>query len=153
MPPKNRCFGTIPRHNLIGRSRAVRKHLRRRRTQHVVVGAVNDPTALGALQAFRDYGMDRHCAIMGQGAVAEARWEMRRPHSALIGSVAYFPESYGKNLIRIALEILRKQNIPLATFTNHELITPENVNEVYSNDLLMELKSLPPPQEILQQAG
>jgi hypothetical protein len=65
----------------------------------------------------------------------------------LIGSVAYYPESYGKNLIRLALEILRKQTIPLATFTSHELITPENVNKVYSQDLLMELKPDSPKQK------
>jgi hypothetical protein len=34
--------------------------------------------------------------------------------------------------------------VPLATFTKHELITPENVNRIYSNDLLMELKPLHP---------
>ena len=122
----------------------VRKHLRRQHAQRILVGAANDMTALAALQAFRDYGMEQNCAIVGQGAVAEARQELRRSQTRLIGTVAYFPESYGKNLIRIALEILHKQMVPLATFTTHELITPENVNKVYSNDLLLELKPLHP---------
>lgn len=120
----------------------VRKHLRRRQSQHILVGAGNDMTALAALQAFRDYGMEQNCAIIGQDGVADARQELRRPQTRLIGTVGYFPESYGKNLIRIALEILHKQMVPLATFTHHELITPENVNKVYSNDLLLELKSV-----------
>ena len=115
----------------------VRKHLRRRRTRKVLVGAVNDSTALAVLQAFRETGLEKECAIVGQAASIEARQELRRPFTRLIGTVAYFPENYGSQLIRLALEILEKKCVPPAVFTQHELVTPANVNKVYPNDAWM----------------
>ena len=114
----------------------VRSHLRRSRAEHILVATVNDPSALGALEAFREYGREYHCAILGQGCVAEARHEMRRPGTRLIGSVAYFPEIYGEKLLPLALDVLQKRPVPGAVFTHHELVTPANVNKIYANDLL-----------------
>jgi ribose transport system substrate-binding protein len=51
-----------------------------------------------------------------------------------IGSVAYFPERYGFGVIRLALDILAGKPTPPAVFIKHQLITPENVDHVYSND-------------------
>ena len=115
----------------------VRKHLRRRKAKRVLVGAVNDSTALAALQAFREIGLEQECAIVGQDANVEARQEMRRPSTRLIGSVAYFPETYGSQLIKLAIEILEKKRVPPAVFTQHELVTPENVDKIYPNDAWM----------------
>lgn len=112
----------------------VRKHLRRRKGQRVLVGAVNDSTALAALQAFREVGIERECGVVGQDASIEARREMRRPATRLVASVAYFPENYGPQLIKLALEILEKKQVPPAVFVQHELVTPENVNKIYPND-------------------
>ena len=119
----------------------VRKHLRRRKAKRVLVGAVNDSTALAALQAFREMGLEEECAIVGQDASIEARQELRRPSTRLIGSVAYFPESYGPQLIKLVLEILEKKHVPPAVFTQHELVTSENVNKVYPNDAWMMKRS------------
>jgi ribose transport system substrate-binding protein len=116
----------------------VRKHLRRRKARRVLVGAVNDSTALAALQAFREMGIENECAIVGQDASIEARQELRRPSTRLIGTVAYFPETYGAQLIKLALEILENKRVPPAVFTQHELVTPENVNRVYPNDAWMD---------------
>ena len=52
--------------------------------------------------------------MVGQGAVAEARYEMRRQGTRLVGSVAYFPKrSMEKSWIRLAVEILNKRPVPL----------------------------------------
>jgi ribose transport system substrate-binding protein len=59
------------------------------------------------------------------------------PHTRLIGSVAYFPEKYGEGLIRLALDILAKKAVPPAVFIKHRLLTPENVDHLYSNDSLL----------------
>jgi ribose transport system substrate-binding protein len=115
----------------------MRKHLRRRKVQRVLIGAVNDSTALGALQAFREIGAEDECAIVGQDASTPARQEMRSPHTRLIGSVAYFPETYGPQLIKLAIDILEKKPVPPAVFTQHELVTPENVDKIYPNDAWM----------------
>lgn len=112
----------------------IRKHLRRRKVRRVLVGAVNDTTALAALQGFREVGLEEECAIVGQDANVDARQEMRRPSTRLLGSVAYFPETYGSQIIKLAIEILEKKPTPPAVFTQHELVTPQNVDKIYPND-------------------
>jgi ribose transport system substrate-binding protein len=115
----------------------VRKHLRRRKMGRALVGAVNDTTAMAALQAFREVGLEKECAIAGQDGSVLAREEMRRPFSRLVCSVAYFPETYGVRIIQLALEILNRRPVPPAIFIQHELLTSENVDKIYPNDAWM----------------
>lgn len=115
---------------------AVRKHLRHSKARRVLVGAINDPSAIGALRAFEEAGRAANCAVVGQNASAEARIELRRPGTRLIGSVAYFPESYGDGIIGLALNILRRKHVPPAVFTRHRLITAATVDRYYPNDQL-----------------
>jgi ribose transport system substrate-binding protein len=119
----------------------VRKHLRESKARHVLVGAANDPSALGAVRAFQEAGRASTCAIVGQNAEPDARVELREPRSPLVGSVAYFPEKYGDGLLRLALDILAGRPVPPAVFVRHQLITPENVDHFYPNDLLMGVES------------
>lgn len=112
----------------------VRKHLRRRKPSRVLVGAVNDTTAMAALQAFREVGLERECAIAGQDGSILAREEMRRASSRLVCSVAYFPETYGVRIIQLAQDILNRRVVPPAIFIQHELLTPDNVDKIYPND-------------------
>lgn len=114
-----------------------RRHIRLHGARRILVGAVNDPTALGALQAFREFGAEDNCAVAGQGACLEAREEMRRRETRFVCSVAYFPETYGNRVIRLALDILNGRRVPPAVFTDHELVTPSNVDKVYPNDTLL----------------
>jgi ribose transport system substrate-binding protein len=120
----------------------VRQYLRGSRATHVLVGAANDPSALGAARAFQEAGRADTCAIAGQNAEPDVRSELREPRSPLIGSVAYFPEKYGEGLVRLALDILAHRRVPPAVFVHHELITPQNVDHYYPNDVLMEGKML-----------
>ena len=115
----------------------VRKYLRESKAKRILVGAANDPSALGALRAFQEAGRASECAIVGQNAESEARAELRAPHTRLFASVAYFPEKYGDGLLRLALDILGKKAVPPAVFTTHQLITPENVDHFYPNDSLL----------------
>jgi ribose transport system substrate-binding protein len=68
---------------------------------------------------------------MGQNAITEACEEMRKPGSRLVGSVAYFPERYGQELIPLAVAMAAGKQAPPAVFTKHKLVTPRNVNEIY----------------------
>jgi len=115
----------------------VRKHLRESKAKRVLVGAANDPSALGALRAFEEAGRAGDCALVGQNGEPEARVEMRSPRSRLIASVGYFPEKYGDGLLRLALDLLARRPVAPAVFTNHQIITPENVDHFYPNDSLM----------------
>ena len=63
---------------------AFRRHIRLHAARKVLVGTVNDPTALGALQAFREFGAEENCAVAGQGACIEARDDMRRRETCFV---------------------------------------------------------------------
>src|SRR5829696_4745477 len=108
-----------------------RRYLRRTRPKRTLVLAVNDPSALGVLRAFEEAGRGHLCAVMGQNAVRSAVEELRRPGTRLVGSVAYFPERYGDELISLARAILQKKHVPSAVFVEHQLITPKNVGLIY----------------------
>lgn len=118
---------------------AVRRHLRSAHARRVVVGAVNDPSALGALRAFQEAGQAENCVVMGQNASPEGRAELRQPKTRFVGSVAYFPERYGENLIRVSLDILNQRPVPPAVFVEHKLVTPASVDHHYPNDALTQL--------------
>ncbi len=118
-----------------------RKHLRESRAHRILVGAVNDSSALGAARAFQESGRNDWCAIVGQNAEPDARAELRQPRTPLIASVGYFPEKYGDGLIRLALQILARRVVPPAVFVKHQIVTRENVEHLYPNDALMGIET------------
>ena len=113
---------------------AVTTHLRRSHAEHILIGALNDASALGALQAFRDLGIEEHCAVAGQDGIPEARAELRNPATRLICTVAYFPETYGERLVRLSLDMLNGRTVPRVCLTQHRLLTPSSVDSIYPND-------------------
>lgn len=115
----------------------VRRHLRESRAQHILVGAANDPSALGAARAVQEAGHTSGCAIVGQNGEPDARAELREPRTPLIASVGYFPETYGAGLIRLALDLLGRRPSPPAVFVKHQIITRDNVDHLYPNDALL----------------
>ncbi len=115
----------------------VRRHLRASRAERILVGAANDPSALGAARAFQEAGRAGSCAIVGLNGEPDARAELREPRTPLIASVAFFPERYGDDLIRLASDILGGRRTPPALFVRHQVITPDNVDHHYPNDLLL----------------
>jgi ribose transport system substrate-binding protein len=115
----------------------VRRHLRESRGEHILVGAANDPSALGAARAFQEAGRANTCAIVGQNAEPDARAELREPRTPLVASVGYFPEKYGDGLIRLALDILQRKAVPPAVFVRHQIVTRDNVDHLYPNDALL----------------
>ncbi len=120
----------------------VRRYLVRNRASRVLVIAINDPSAIGAVRAFEEAGRAPNCAVLGFNASIDARAELRRPHSRLIGSVGFFPEEYGAGIIALALDILNRRPSPPAVFTRHQVITPKNVNQFYFHDQALSLAEL-----------
>lgn len=107
-----------------------------------LVGAANDPAALGAIDVFEMARQSNLCAVVSQGASTEGRAELRRSGTRLIGSVAYFPESYGKGLVQLATDLIEGRPTPPAVFTPHRLITAQNVDTAYPHD--QTLQQAPP---------
>jgi ribose transport system substrate-binding protein len=116
---------------------AMRRHLRRGARQSILMGAINDPSCLGALRAIEEAGRGADCLAVSHNGGLEARMELRRPSSSLIGSVAYFPEQYGEAVIRLALDKLQGKTVPAASFVRHELLTRETVDAFYPHDSIL----------------
>lgn len=110
---------------------AVRKHLKGNKRSRTLIVGVNDPAVLGALRAFEEAGQADRCAAVGMGATPDSCVELRRPGTRLIGSVAFFPERYGADLIRLAVDILQGKPAPPAVYAQHRLITAQNVEQYY----------------------
>lgn len=110
---------------------AVRKHLRDNKRHRTLIVGVNDPAVLGALRAFEEAGRAEWCSAVGMGAIPDACDELRRPATRLVGSVAFFPERYGEDLIRLAIDILQGKPAPPAVYAQHRLVTAQNVEQYY----------------------
>lgn len=132
------CFVALDGKGDFGASLDVtRRHLRRSPPGHCLVGAINDASALGALRAFEESGRGRDCFVTGQNAEPEARAEMRRAETRMAGSVGFFPERYGPELVRIAVDLIEKRPVAGAVFVKHAMITAQNVEVYYPNDTLL----------------
>ena len=116
---------------------AVRKHLRTARPGRVLVGTMNDPSALGALRAFEEAGRAESCSVVSQDGSIVGRAELRRPATRLAGTMAFFPEQYGPDIIRLAINILSGNPVPPAVFAKLRMLTSENVDRFYPNDSIL----------------
>lgn len=95
---------------------------------------INANSALGALAAAEMLDRQSYTAVISQNASGRVRRELHRRNPMLIGAVDYFPQNYGSKAIKLALEILQGRPTPPALYTDHMLITPQNVAQVYPHD-------------------
>lgn len=98
---------------------------------HILVSAINDPSAVGALRAAEASDRTGDIMIAGQNATIEARTEICRENPAFIGSVAYFPDRYGDYLIPLAIELAGGAEPPEEVLIDHLWIDSANIEEFY----------------------
>jgi ribose transport system substrate-binding protein len=103
--------------------------LRRSSTRMLVV-ALTDPLAIGAERAVCEAGLQDRAIVVGYGGAHDARSRIEKcgPFKA---SIAYFPDCYGELVMGLALKILDGEKAPLVTYTNHVVLTAENMPEYY----------------------
>ena len=107
---------------------AVAEFLRtRRKGQRILVAASTDSSALGVLDAARQFGREQDFAIVGQDCIPEVLDEMRKKSSALIGSVSHGAETYGPRLIQLGITLLRGHIVPPYNYVRHHVVTPETL--------------------------
>jgi len=102
--------------------------------EHLLIGTINDASALGALRAVHEAGRERFTAIISQDFSPDPRIsaEIQGDGSPLIGSVAFFPEKYGSKIMPAVLRWLNKEQVPPAFYTDHVMVTKDNIAEFCS---------------------
>ncbi|SRR5581483_3605180 len=98
--------------------------------KRLLIAALTDPLGIGAEKAIKEAGMEDQAVIIGQGGARDARARILRggPFRA---SVAFFPEAYGERVMLLAIQVLEGEKVSLASYTNHVVLTAENVSEYY----------------------
>jgi ribose transport system substrate-binding protein len=102
--------------------------------RHVLFVGINANSAIGALEAADVLSRQSCTAVVSQNASNRIRRELQVRNPMLIGAVDYFPENYGQRVIQLALSMLSGKSPPPATYTDHMLITAENVQRVYPSN-------------------
>lgn len=109
---------------------AVISFLRQQPTaRRVLISAVSDDNALAALDAVKEMGLSKNCAIVGHDGADEALRAIAEARSPFVGTVAFFPEHYGHQLTELAASMLRGDRVPPAVYVPHELITRKNLKQ------------------------
>jgi ribose transport system substrate-binding protein len=136
LPVKDRVRHLDTRGEFLRAFETVRKHLRRTPARRTLITGINDEAVLGALHAFEEAGRRNLCLAVGLGGLPEARRELRKPGSRLVGSVGFFPERYGEGVLRLALAILNGKEHAPTVHVNPEMLTARNVDRFYPHDLV-----------------
>jgi ABC-type sugar transport system substrate-binding protein len=105
----------------------------------LLIAALDDTTALSAKSALDALGRTADAAIVGLGcdrsvhggASEKKEIDPNNRGSILIGSVAFFLDRYGYDVLPLALRMLRGESVPGRTPTRHTLITAANVWREY----------------------
>jgi ribose transport system substrate-binding protein len=105
----------------------------------ILVAAMDDATALSAKSALDSLGRTADAAIVGLGcdravhggASEKKELDPNNRGSILIGSVAFYLDRYGYEVLPLALRMLGGEQVPPRTEVRHILITSANVWREY----------------------
>ncbi|HEU4701340.1 MAG TPA: sugar ABC transporter substrate-binding protein [Conexibacter sp.] len=99
--------------------------------QHrIVVASISDDPIRGALAAAKTAGREDDVYVSGQGA-DESSWCEIKTNDHWIADSGYFPERYGEIGIPYLIKAARGERIPPLLLVDHQLVTRENVDELY----------------------
>jgi ABC-type sugar transport system substrate-binding protein len=129
-PPDRIVALTARREGDEGR-RAIETAVEGARGRRIVILATNDTQAMMAVAAAARFDRDREILILSQGGVAPARQELRRRGSALWGTIAHFPETFGDRVLPAALQILAGEKVRSNHILRHAVLTARSLTEHY----------------------
>jgi ABC-type sugar transport system substrate-binding protein len=115
------------------------KFLMQQPRRKVLVATLDDPTALSARAAVEVAVRSNDCVIVGQGldrsvhggASEKKEIDPANRASVVLGSVAYYMDRYGYEVLPLALRMLKRESVPAQTVTRHVLVTGANVFREY----------------------
>jgi ABC-type sugar transport system substrate-binding protein len=105
----------------------------------VLIATLDDPTALMAKGALERNARMGDCIIVSQGldhsvhggANDKKEIDPNNRGSVILGSVAYFVDRYGYEVLPLAMKMLDGEQIPEQTTTRHVLVSAKNVFTEY----------------------
>jgi ribose transport system substrate-binding protein len=115
------------------------KFLRTEPGQRVLVATLDDLSAIYAKRAIEMNLRQSDCIIVSQGldpnihggASEKKEIDPSNRGSEVLGSVAYYMDRYGYDVLPLALRLLAGQRLPPRTVTHHILVTAETVFREY----------------------
>jgi ribose transport system substrate-binding protein len=109
------------------------------RGKKILVAALDDRSALSAKEVIETAGRVDDCVIVSQGLDRSMHGGMHEKReispdnraSIVLGSVAFYLDRYGYDVLPLALRILRGEAVPAKTSTRHLLVTSANIFREY----------------------
>ena len=115
------------------------KFLQTQRGRRMLIATLDDLSAMHARNAIEMNRRQSDCIIVSQGldpnihggASEKKEIDPANRASVVLGSVAYYMDRYGYDVLPLALRMLRGERLPAQTFTRHVLVTAGNVFREY----------------------
>jgi ribose transport system substrate-binding protein len=125
--------------NFLDAQAQLRRFLAKESGAMALVATLDDMTALAAKLAAETAGRVPDTVIVSQGCdpsvhggtSANKVIDPNNRNSIVLGSVAYFLDRYGSDILPLALKMLRGEHVPPRSFTGHVLVTAKNVFKIY----------------------
>lgn len=117
----------------------LRRFLAKETGAMALVATLDDMTALAAKLAAESAGRVPDTVIVSQGCdpsihggtTANKAIDPSNRSSIVLGSVAYFLDRYGSEVLPLALKMLQGEAVPPRSQTHHVLVTAKNVFKIY----------------------
>lgn len=115
------------------------KFLLAHRGVRMLIATLNDLTAVNAKNAIEMNRRQSDCVIVSQGldrnihggSSEKKEIDPNNRASVVIGSVAYYIDRYGYDVLPLAMRMLAGETLPPVTLTQHKLINASNVFREY----------------------
>jgi ribose transport system substrate-binding protein len=115
------------------------KFLQTQRGRRVLIATLDDLAAVYARNAVEMNRRQSDCVIVSQGldrnihggASEKKEIDPSNRGSVVLGSVAYYMDRYGYDVLPLALRLLAGEKLPTRTVTKHALVTGANVFREY----------------------
>ena len=99
----------------------------RPKIRRILISASSDDGAMGALSAVQEMDRAEGSAIIGHGGFDEVWPLIAKRGSPYVGTIAFFPERYGRGLVDCVVRLLRGEQVPPAIHMPHHLITRRTI--------------------------
>lgn len=108
---------------------ALNAFLRSRPKQRILIAAINDESAMGAVEAAQSRSASS-IAIVGHGGSAEMLDVIADPENPCIGTVSFHAERYGEEFLAFALPIVQGRSTAAAHYVAHEFIGKDKAAQI-----------------------